>query len=458
MTRSPASRIAALRRALTGDSQARLVWLCNFEVERDWAVGHTGIPGQGLAQSSAVVRRLQEQGFLLAEPGDVVITSVPADAGFLDYLARAGLPVAKELVVPDPDGLGPVASILQSPAALASLRALAQAGLHLAPMGVSDGIEALAQATGLPLAGPPAQVCVRVNSKQYSRDLAHRLGLREIPGVNCHTVDELAHAILHGGAGPFPLIVKDAYGVSGRGLLVLRDPAAARALQAMVARRAERTGNGTVHLLVERFLDKQADLTYQVTIARNGSVSFDFVKRALIHHGAPQGHLIPAGLTSAQHRDIESAALKLGAALHADGYFGVAGMDALIDAQGRVRPVVEINARLNLSSYQERALQRFLAPDGQAVGRQLAVPAGNAPLSFAHLLDVLGPLGRLPENGAGLFITCFGTANAGGDAPGTRAGRLYTLFFGRDPAALDALQDAVARALSDLRVPQPALH
>lgn len=96
-----ASRIAPLRRALAGYEDARLVWLCNFEVEKEWAQGFAGIPGQNISHNPGLTQRLQEQGFLLAEPGDVVITTQPADADFLRYLQDAGLPVARQLVVPD---------------------------------------------------------------------------------------------------------------------------------------------------------------------------------------------------------------------------------------------------------------------------------------------------------------------------------------------------------------------
>lgn len=131
--------------------------------------------------------------------------------------------------------------------------------------------------------------------------------------------------------------------MSGKGLLVLRDAAAARSLHAIVERRARKTGSQAIHLLVEQFLDKQYDLTYQVSIERGGAVRFDFVKRAVIRNGVPNGHVIPAGLTRQHEDELRDAGLRIGAALRADGYFGVAGVDALVDGQGVLRPVVEID-------------------------------------------------------------------------------------------------------------------
>lgn len=97
----------------------------------------------------------------------------------------------------------------------------------------------------------------------------------------------------------------------------------------------------------------------------------------------------------------------------------------------------------------DRALQRFQPKGGRVVARQLTVPAGDAPLRFARLLDALGPLGRYPEDGQGVFVTCFGTAGAA--SPPSREGRLYTLFFGRDAAHIDALIARVEDVLAGLR-------
>ncbi|PKU22087.1 ATP-grasp domain-containing protein [Telmatospirillum siberiense] len=444
------SRIGDLKEALTGSRTATFVWLCNFEVEDAWSKGFTGLPGGGISEANLLVQRMEEQGILIAEPGDYVITGQAIDPEFLSYLDRCGLGLAEQIVVGNTDGKPTNAAVLDSPAVLAELRSLAKCGAYLMPMGVSGVEETIAAATGLRLAGPPSSVCVTVNSKIYSRRLTDRLGLRPIAGRACETVDALRSALLTDPCGPYPLIVKDAYGVSGKGLLVLRSPDAAAGLLRMVERRAERRGSDALHVVVETFLEKRFDLNYQITVSRTGQVTFDFVKRAVTEGGVHKGHVIPAGLTARHYDEIRDAGLRIGAALHGDGFFGVAGVDALLDAEDVVRPVLEINARLNMSTYQTRVLERFSHSQGHAQAQQFNVHVDGASVPFSRILDVFGSLPTVPVDGEGVLVTCFGTVNAFAGRKESYDGRLYVMLFGRSAERLQSLEFKVAQSLSVL--------
>jgi hypothetical protein len=58
---------ADLKEALTGDRYARFVWLCNFEVENQWARSYVGLPAVRGSATAATVQRMEELGVLLAE-------------------------------------------------------------------------------------------------------------------------------------------------------------------------------------------------------------------------------------------------------------------------------------------------------------------------------------------------------------------------------------------------------
>lgn len=178
-----------------------------------------------------VVAALEELGVLLAR-GDAILLSRPLDPDYRDYLARQGLALPTMLV---PENCRPerstTANALDSPVLLDRLRQLGAAGAHLLPMGTTSDEEELARRSGLTLATPAAAVVERVNSKIYGRRLAEAAGLRPVPGVCCETRQELAEVLTHHRLrleSGEPLVVKDAYGVSGKGLLVLENPGRAR--------------------------------------------------------------------------------------------------------------------------------------------------------------------------------------------------------------------------------------
>jgi hypothetical protein len=141
----------------------------------------------------------------------------------------------------------------------------------------------------------------------------------------------------------------------------------------MVTRRAERSGDPRLHVVAEEWLPKRYDLNYQVTVTRGGGVTLDFVKQALTDNGVHKGHIMPPELSPAGHAQIEEAAHIIGQRLYADGYHGVAGVDAIVDFDGGVYPLLEINARLNMSTYQGGVTERFQRA-GQVGPATAAVP------------------------------------------------------------------------------------
>ncbi|MEU7108313.1 ATP-grasp domain-containing protein [Streptomyces sp. NPDC046215] len=444
-----AAYTAGLKEALTGRHDARFVWLCNFEAEAAWARGRTGLPLPRASAAGALAHRMEQLGALLAEPGDVLLLGEDLDPDFRRYAERAGLGLP-DVLVADGGYQGTPEAVLASPRLLGELRQLAGQGAYLMPMGNSAVEQRIAEVTGLRLAVAGADVCERVNSKIYSRRICAALGLRTVPGHICGSVAELREAVGRYDPGARPLIVKDAYGVSGKGLLVLDSAARADRLLRMVDSRARRTGSDALELVVEHLLPKSADLAYQFVVDRAGRVHLDFVKEALISGGVPNGNLTPAALTDDQHEELVAAAHLLGGRLHEDGFFGVVGVDALLGADGSLYPVLEINARLSMGSYQGRVIERFLPPGGVALAKHYPLTLTRR-VPFAGVEAALAAAGGAPGPGGGAVITCFGTLGAGARAAAPSRGRLYTLLFAADRASLTALDGRIARELG--RVP-----
>lgn len=429
------------------------VLLGNFEVEDEWAAGEPGLPRVTMAGSKAIVNRMDEFTLLLAGPDDHVVLKSTPDPDYLGYLTELGLRLPTVLV---PARSEPARTVtgdaLADEGLLARLRELAGVGGRLWPHGVSDAEELLAERTGLPLAAPAASVCKRVNSKVYSRALADELGLRQPAGAPCRDLDELARACeaacrwLDRGQ---PVVLKDAFGVSGKGILVVRDRRALDQVRRMVERRAARSGRPEVGLVLEQWVPKELDLNYQFTVGRDGEVRFDFVKEALTDAGVHKGHRMPARIATGRHAELVEVAGRLGARLFADGYFGVVGVDAMLDPDGALYPVVEINARNNMSTYQERLRERFFPADRVAVATHYPVRL-HAPLGFDRLRRVLDGVLFDPTAGTGLLVNNFATVNAAaGTGHDTFEGRLYGIVVADGDDLADDLDRAVRERLSE---------
>lgn len=446
-----------LKAALVGDAQARFVYLNNFEVEREWARGEPRLPGTGLSFASATVNRMEEVGVLLTEEADAVVLKAPVDPGYAAYLASLGLAAGTRLVVDDSDPDRCVtADALASPRLLAELAALADGRTYLLPLGVSTDEERLAEAVGIPLAAPSAAICKRVNGKIFSRELVDAGGLTPVPGAVCRTLDELAAALDTHLTEGNRVVVKESLGVSGRGMVVLDSPGRGERLLRMLARRGSADA---VSVVVERWLEKEADLNYQFVLGRNGQVGFETVKTAFTVNGVHRGHLFPPPLRPDQVAQLEDAAQVIGKALAGEGYFGLVGVDAILAADGTLYPCLEINARLNMATYQNRVAERLVPAGRYALATSFELRPGRIH-DFDEVRRALGELLCQPDpatrgTGArGVLINNFATLNAALEAGREPYGRVYAICIGADVDDVRRLSTAAESALQRM-VAQP---
>jgi phosphoribosylaminoimidazole carboxylase (NCAIR synthetase) len=442
-----------LKQTLIGSADTPLVFLGNFEVEAQWGRDEPGLPQFSTDGAAAVVNAMDEFAVLLAGGDDHVVLARPPDERYLRYLAEAGFDLPTVHVAAPHDRTATVTdAVLADETLLGRLAKLAEQGAMLLPHGVSEAEEQLAERTGLGLAAPCAQICRHVNSKVYSRKVADELGLRQPPGWTAETVDEFARLIPEAsallGTGR-KVVVKEAFGVSGKGLQVIDSVQRLERLHRMIAKQADRTGDQRIAFIVESWVDKQTDLNYQCTVGLDGRASFDFVKEALTERGVHKGHIMPARLTTEVHDEVVTAAERIGERLATDGYYGVVGVDALLDTEGRLYPVIEINARNNMSTYQARIQERLLAPGWWAMARHYPMRL-SGPVGFGEVQAALGDRLLTAPGRSGLVVNNFATVNAAARAAEPFDGRLYGVVIAESVEELDAIDADVTRRLATL--------
>ncbi|MFD4987410.1 ATP-grasp domain-containing protein [Streptomyces sp. NPDC058374] len=445
---------ARLGTALTRTPETPLLFLGNFEVEQQWAKGEYTLPRLSAASAGAVVNHMDEFALFLGGGDDHVVLKTRPDEDYLAFLAGIGISLPHIHVTGRQEPQRTVTEdALDDPALLAALSALSAQGCQVTAHGISADERRLTEMTGLTLAGPGPDTCKAVNSKVYSRRVADELGLRQPRGWSCETIGELEAAFTAATADPARrYVVKEAFGVSGKGIAVLESPRRADRILGMVREQAERSGDRSLAFVVEEWVAKETDLNYQFTIGRDGSTHFDFVKEQLTEGGVHKGHRMPARLTRAQLEVVRDAAERLGKRLAADGYFGVAGVDAMVDPEGGLYPVVEINARHNMSTYQVALEERFVPEDRIAVARHFPLRL-STPLSFAEIRNLLGEALFDREREAGLLINNHATVNAGfaestAAAGRTVDGRLYGVLVGESDAHIARLDTEIAARLA----------
>jgi Pre ATP-grasp domain/Carbamoyl-phosphate synthase L chain, ATP binding domain len=419
-------------------SSFRFVWLNNFEAERFWAPRHAvQLPKFSQPTDVAIVNRLEEMGLFLAQYPDVLILREPSDRAFLAYLSDLGFDLPIMLTVAPADKVTPISeAILADEAVRGKLSELAmeEGACYLLPFAKTKMEEKISDQTGLESLGPSAAICERVNSKIYSRKISNELGLRTIPGAECESIASLEGLFERFAAHLSErrsVVLKEAMGVSGKGLYVADTNAKLQQIIGLIKRKAK--PEDEVAFVMEVWVDKLKDINYQIFISPSGETRLLALKEIVTRDGVHLGHRFPADLTAAQMACYEEAAEAVGARLFEDGFTGLAGIDSIIDREGAVYPVLEINARLNMSSYQ-LGLEWLIDPRSCVLAKHYPLLL-KRPLSFSDLKSSLGPDLFIPSrNNAGALIQNFATVNVNfnpGDAAPFK-GRLYSLIVGRN--------------------------
>jgi uncharacterized ferritin-like protein (DUF455 family) len=346
----------------------------------------------------------------LATRDDVVLLPRAPSPTFLADLARAGfdlpeivegsagdaasLLVGRTLGEPCPWGVGPGIARAWAPLAGQLARGTSDGGLRWEPAWSAlydKGWSAGLLATWAPDLGiDPSIVGQRVES------LA--------------ALDAVVEA-----AGPIDLVAKAPWSTAGRGHFRVGAPGFRTWVEAVLM------GQGSV--LVEPWLTREIDLSVQLDVTMDGGVRVQPWGRFLTddagrYKGAVLGRSLD-GLDALHRRAVSEAApvlvetaRRVGAALHARGYAGPAGIDALIYRAGdgalRCKPLVEINPRRTMGRV-ARAIERRVVPGRVGLwvqrSRQQARNAGFPDLAgWAEALRARAPLtlvqGPLVASGA----------------------------------------------------------
>lgn len=406
------------------------IWLGNVEVEQHWGNSEViTLPGSNISKAQPLVNRIGEMGLFLAGPNDIVCLKDPVDEGFLQYIEeiRGFIPEVVSFYVDNPD-INISKTILSNEESTKLLQRINEENKYrLLPYGTSYLEEEISIKASVPLSTPKAQVCKEVNSKLYSWRLSEEFGLRQVTGNVSRSLGELEHNYkeIRRNLGDTPLVLKDSMGVSGKGMVLIESENKFNNIMKLLKRSSEKKGNSNVEMLLESWIEKERDLNYQFLIDKKGKVTFTSVREALVYKGVHLGHKLPVNLTVEQEAELERAYKVIGKQLAENGYYGVVGVDAMIDREGLLYPCVEINARFNMATYQNEIVEKFFEPEKFFTAIPLEVTLKEL-VSFNQIKKGLKEILYTKEKGYGVIINGFSTLNLGIN----KKGRLYTVILG----------------------------
>ncbi|WP_025689052.1 hypothetical protein [Paenibacillus zanthoxyli] len=401
-----------------------------FDAESHWRDENLArLPAIRDKERERIVLAMDELMFPFCGSGDTLLTRFAMEDAYKAYLASIGFSF-RHLVW---KGEEASANLFQSIAVEPEHDERYRAFDALSPFSVVPYTHEVIAKYGYASEVPGLETVKRVNSKIYSTRLTGDL-LGESFGHPVYSAEELSvlgHSLLaeHGS-----VLIKDPYGVSGKGNMLLQSKASLERVASYI-RKQEGEGKTTA-FVIEPYLDVECDFSCQFDIMRDGSFQLIGMQKTLNRQFA---YLGSESMDAEGQRAIERAGyfdvLRQAAdRLYKDGYYGPVCIDSMMLKDGTLVPIVEINARKSMGFINHR-LDQVLETHGKKGFFTFRSVGFKERFDYEWWLDelkrddILYPNrqgnGILPLSSATLFA---GAAEAGTAAPVGRSlqkGRLY---------------------------------
>lgn len=336
-----------------------VIYAAKFNAEKYWDSSETiKLPGITNKNLDNIVAVFDEINYAFCKENDYVLTSIPMDVAHLRYLYSLGFSFHNVAVYQDVSELkeGKVDYKIED-----FNKIEFSSGAELSTYAVTDEYIQLAEKYGFSYKHPDIETIKKVNSKKYSTLLAQELNCNDYSYV-IDDVDQfltIGKKLLETNNG---IMIKEEYGVSGKGNLKITE---LKALQRMSDYCKTQLEKGKrLSLILEPFLPIQTDFSVQYKINQSGTLERKSIQKVLNNQSTYNGsvNLDDELLFKLEKEGYFSIIEKTCERLYSDGYYGDVCIDSMIMTNGRIIPIVEINARKSMSltkNYLEQKITSF---------------------------------------------------------------------------------------------------
>lgn len=325
-----------------------------FDAERFWRDQSLAkLPTFHDPEMANIVMAMDELLFPLCSERDMLITRYKMNACHKDYLNSIGFQFDSNQT--DIESLR--GSSLSANASVFELMMLTDrkeeikksmpSEATLLPFAVLPFTDSVAAEYGLEVQLPNLDTVRKVNSKLYSVELNKQLSGNGYSSVvySHEELLEVGKEYLH----QSPLIIKDEYGVSGKGNLLVNSEAILQRVASYIGNQEEK--GKYVRFIIEPFLDKESDFSCQFHIDPKGLYSFISVQRLINQNFAYLGSFTAdrTFIEMLHEAGYFDQMKQVARELYSTGYHGHVCVDSMVLKKGQIVPIVEVNARSSMS-------------------------------------------------------------------------------------------------------------
>lgn len=328
-----------------------IVWLYNIGAEKYWNNVSSTIVNK---KEDIIVNLMGELNILPCRSQDFLILHKKPDEFYLSKLVELGFKIPQFITPEEEDDTIPISElVLKDKTIKTRLREISSKdNVYFVPFSVTVLEEEIAKKCNLNLIGAPSHIAAAVNNKIFSRKLCQQIGLNTTKGILCKQIHDIKKAyITLTESYPFfqKIIIKEPCNASGKGLYIVDNKEDVEILMGRIKRLWK--ADNVFGWIVEGWYDKKHDINYQINISSEGEIQMFSINKQLVEGTVHRGSQIPAQIDENILNTYEGISKKVGQSLYEAGYYGIAGIDSFITEEDEMIPVLEINGRLNQSTY-----------------------------------------------------------------------------------------------------------
>ncbi|WP_246302565.1 ATP-grasp domain-containing protein [Paenibacillus plantarum] len=383
------------------------IWYFNINQEQLWNTSQV-FPSMTDKLQLELVKQQEQQQLFIAEPHDIVLMNYTLDYDYLQYLQSWGIQLPQIVMQFRSETL----SKLQHDNSLLIPYIFSEESY------IENG-----WIRELKILGGSPELVKSINNKFTTRRLAEEYGFNITKGYFCYNINELQsayHKLCESGFRK--CVIKIPFGSSGKGLRIIENTEGFNTFLKFIQRRST-----TFELLIEGWYCDARCINGQLWVAENKVEVIAVTEQKIDLNGVYEGTNYTPDFHSLVIHQYSQELVRLGEILQERGYRGICGIDSIIDREGFIYPIIEINARLTQVTYLLPVVNRLINsyPYIHSMYRKFDK---SYSLGFKEILSELTNLLEPDDRNKFLIYTFAKTETEGSKS----MYRVYVLFYGKD--------------------------
>ena len=322
------------------------LWIYNAGIDKVWQTEKQGMKKINNPKEQVILNSQSELLIFLCEESDYLVLFKIPDSEFIKDMIKFGIKKPKFIQITE--GEKTISELFSYEMDnIDELKNEKVNGIIYTPYILSFQDENNAKKLKIPIYGKNYEIVKKINNKTFIREISLKYNFPTIKGFICRSKEELltsANLLIKRGCKKF--CIKEPFNSAGKGVFFIRDEKQLN----LFSNRIQFEGED-FSVVLEEWIDNKKDINYQIEILKNGNINFIGITEQIINITSYKGTVYPANISLEQENQYKVYAKLIGDILYKMGFIGIVGVDSMITSDNTIIPMIEINARINQSTF-----------------------------------------------------------------------------------------------------------